>query len=60
MKTAIAFFLLWATIIIGSIAGMITHIVVCLQDQNWILLIAGAIAAPIGIIHGIGHWFGLW
>ncbi len=60
MKTAIAFILLWATIIIGSIAGMITHIVVCLQDQNWILLIAGAIAAPIGIIHGIGHWFGFW
>jgi len=26
----------------------------------WLLLIGGAILAPIGIIHGIGSWFGVF
>lgn len=41
-------------------AGWITHIVICLQNEKYVLLVAGALAAPIGIIHGIGHWFGWW
>lgn len=46
--------------VVTSIAGMLTHIVVCIKAGMWGLLIAGAIAAPVGIIHGIGHWFGAW
>lgn len=40
------------------VASWVTHIVVCLQNEQWLLLIAGAIAAPIGMIHGVGLWFG--
>lgn len=43
-----------------SIAGWITHVIVCLKASLWGFLIAGAIAAPVGIIHGIGCWFGAW
>lgn len=43
-----------------SLAGWITHIVICVRDGQWLLLIAGAIAFPVGVIHGIGHWFGVW
>lgn len=43
-----------------SFAGWITHVILCIQTGNWGFLIAGAIAAPIGVIHGIGHWFGAW
>ena len=43
-----------------SFAGWITHIVVCLQSEQWLLLIGGAIAVPVGVIHGIGCWFGWW
>lgn len=43
-----------------SIASLITHVVVCINDENWILLIIGVLAAPVGIIHGIGSWFGVW
>ena len=52
--------LVWIGVGLVSLAGMITHIVTCIQNQMWLLLIAGAIAAPIGVIHGIGHWFGAW
>lgn len=43
-----------------SFAGWVTHIVVCIQNEQWVLLIAGALAFPIGIVHGIGAWFGAW
>lgn len=37
-----------------------THVIHCIQKEEWVFLIAGAIAAPIGIVHGIGIWFGAW
>lgn len=43
-----------------SLSGWITHIVICIRDGQWLLLIAGMIAFPVGVIHGIGHWFGFW
>jgi hypothetical protein len=41
-------------------AAWITHIFVCLSDEAWRFLIAGAIMFPIAIIHGIGLWFGFF
>lgn len=52
--------LLVLSLLAVSIGGWFTHIVVCLQDEKWGFLIAGAIFAPIGVIHGIGSWFGAW
>jgi len=49
-----------AGISVTACAGWITHIIVCIQDERYVLLVAGAIAAPIGAIHGIGCWFGWW
>lgn len=40
--------------------GWLTHVFVCLELGKWGFLIAGAIAAPVAIIHGWGIWFGLW
>lgn len=51
--TGIAVFL-WA------LAAWITHVIVCIKAANWLFLIAGAIAAPIGVIHGTGVWLGAW
>lgn len=45
---------------LGSIAGWITHVIVCIQTSQWILLVIGALFFPVGIIHGIGTWFGLF
>ena len=41
-----------------SVAAWITHIIYCLQTAKYLLLIAGGIVPPVGIIHGIGIWFG--
>ncbi len=43
---------------IGSGAAWLTHVITCLADGRWGFLIAGAIAFPIAIIHGIMIWFG--
>lgn len=38
----------------------LTHVTVCLMHASWGFLIAGAIFFPVGIVHGIGIWFGAW
>ena len=47
-------------IVAASVGGWLTHIIHCIHSQEWFLLIAGAIAAPVGIIHGWGLWFNWW
>lgn len=34
----------------------LTHIVTCFKDENYLLLIAGALVFPIGILHGLWVW----
>lgn len=45
--------------IIYMLAAWVTHVVVCIQAGNWILLIIGALFFPIGIVHGTTVWFGV-
>jgi hypothetical protein len=45
-------------IAILSIPAWLTHIIYCIKTEEWFFLIAGAIAAPIAIIHGWMIWFG--
>lgn len=49
-------------IITGIICALawITHIIVCIKTSAYLLLIAGAFVFPVGIIHGVGSWFGAW
>ena len=37
----------------------VTHIIHCLLTAKYLLLIAGAVIFPVGIIHGVGLWFGV-
>lgn len=37
----------------------LTHIIHCLITAKYLLLIAGAFIFPVGIIHGVGLWFGV-
>ena len=46
--------------VLTCVAGWVTHIIVCISSASWLLLIAGAIMFPIGIVHGIGVWLGVW
>jgi len=47
---------LWAWII----AAWVTHVIVCVADRDWALLVAGALIFPIAWVHGTGYWFGAW
>jgi len=47
-------------IFIAALCGWATHIITCLGDGLWGFLVAGALFFPIGVIHGIGIWFGVW
>ncbi|MDP1873671.1 hypothetical protein [Phenylobacterium sp.] len=47
-------------LIFSLIAAWLTHVIVCIKTGSWLFLIAGAIAAPVGVIHGVGVWFGAW
>lgn len=59
-KTILSCAAVYVFIVLISIAGWLTHVIHCIQTEKWLFLIAGAVAAPIGMIHGIGLWFGAW
>jgi hypothetical protein len=43
-----------------SYSAWLTSIVFCAANGLRPLLFAGAIFFPVGIVHGIGVWFGGW
>jgi hypothetical protein len=45
---------------LALVAVWLTHVIVCLSSGSWGFLVAGALMWPIGIIHGVGLWFGIF
>ncbi len=60
MRAVAALIVVYLLALGTAIAALGTHIVICIQSGAWGILIAGAILPPVGIVHGIGHWFGCW
>lgn len=50
----------WIIVCLLSLAAWFTHVINCIQNEQWLFLIAGAVAAPVGVIHGVGIWFGFF
>lgn len=48
------------TVVLTSMAAWFTHVFICIKAGTWGFLIAGALLPPIAVVHGGGHWFGLW
>lgn len=48
--------------LLSAFAGFawLTHIVDCIIAHSWILLVVGTLIFPVGIVHGICVWFGIW
>lgn len=44
----------------ASVAAWITHVIVCIKTSAWVLLLFGCVVAPVGVIHGVGVWFGVF
>lgn len=51
--------LFYMSLFLVALAGWFTHIIHCLLAAKYLLLIAGAFIAPVGVIHGVGLWFGV-
>jgi hypothetical protein len=52
-----------ATLLAGGLliyAAWLTSIVFCAANDRYPLLIASAVFFPVGVVHGIGVWFGGW
>lgn len=45
---------------LAMFAAWFTHVIVCIQNAAWILLLFGIFIPPIGWVHGVGNWFGLF
>jgi hypothetical protein len=45
--------------VFACIAAWATHVIICIKTASWLLLVAGAVAFPVGIVNGFGIWFGL-
>jgi len=41
-----------------SFAAWVTHVVVTIQAEAWILLAIGGFIFPVGVIHGFMTWLG--
>ena len=52
-------FIVKISFILTMVAAWLTHIFHCLIAGKYLLLIAGAFIAPVGVIHGIGLFFGI-
>lgn len=50
----------WIIFIFWILAAWLTHVIVCIKTASWGFLVAGAILAPIAVVHGTGLWFGLF
>jgi hypothetical protein len=51
-------FTLCIILAVGTAAAWITHVIVCIKASAWVLLLFGCVVAPVGVIHGVGVWFG--
>jgi hypothetical protein len=57
MKT-LAAVLAAIAIVLTTVAAWATHVIVCINSSAWILLVVGIVVPPIGLLHGVGIWFG--
>lgn len=47
-------------LLLATVAAWATHVIVCIKASAWILLAFGCIVAPVGVIHGVGVWLGVF
>lgn len=50
----------WGAILLVPAAAWLTHVIYTIAAEKFLLLIVGAFVFPVGIIHGIGVWLGVW
>lgn len=59
MKDAIKIILCLA-LIVAVPAAYIQHFISTIQAEQWVVLVIGAIMPPLGVLHGILVWLGVF
>ncbi len=59
-STDLMLVLVYGALICVPLAAWVTHVIATIHAAQWVLLVVGALFAPIGVIHGFGLWFGLF
>jgi hypothetical protein len=49
--------LLYIALIVIGISSWLTHVIYCFQENEFLMLIAGAVFVPLGMLHGVFLWF---
>jgi len=52
--------LAWIGSTLFCAAAWITHVIVCIKTGSWILLLFGCAVVPVGVVHGVGVWLGVF
>lgn len=52
--------LMCITVVATVYSAWLTHIVSCASERLWGFLVVGALVFPVGVVHGLGTWLGLW
>lgn len=52
--------LVWLVLGLAGYAAWLTSIVFCSTSSSWALLVAAGLFFPVGVVHGVGLWFGGW
>lgn len=52
--------LMWVMLLAVCYSAWLSSIVFCAANGHRPLLIADAMFFPVGVVHGIGVWFGGW
>ena len=69
MNFSIAFFAALAGLGVAAVAAWVTHIIIAISVLTTgaavsvaygILLAVGVFFPPVGMIHGLGYWLGVW
>lgn len=48
------------SLLLATVAAWITHVIVCIHQAAWVLLAFGCVVVPVGVIHGVGVWLGVF
>lgn len=51
-------YVLGMSTLVAMVGAWFTHVIASLMAGKYLLLLVGVIFFPIGIIHGVGVWFG--
>jgi len=50
---------IWVAVFLATAGAWIQHFITTIQQEMWVLLVVGALAPPVGVLHGWLVWLGV-